>query len=80
MNFDFSKFATLTANTVEDAFSAKPSEVIADIAKEIKAEETKTETREQLTAAKIKEQAEAIEAQNEEIVMLNDTLLEVLMG
>lgn len=29
---------------------------------------------------KIKEQAEAIEAQNEEIVMLNDTLLEVLMG
>lgn len=64
MNFDFGKFATMTVDTVESAFSEKPESVIADIAKEIKVEEKKEVTR-TLTAEQIKQQAEFLKQQKE---------------
>lgn len=62
MNFDFGKFATLNASNVEDAFSSKPSEVVVDIANEIKKEEVKEELS---VAEQIKQQAEFLKQQKE---------------
>lgn len=64
MNFDFGKFATMTVDTVESAFSEKPERVIADIAKEIKSEEVKAPVK-SLTAEQIKQQAEFLKQQKE---------------